>query len=100
MQLLCRIEFMLQAPQPTQQQLGMQRLANSFTQKKQYYLLYNDQYNKVKDKGSLSKLFPQYKKQINKFSKAHSLNFKKNTKGSLTALAGYCEELLTSTGKK
>jgi len=99
MQLLCKIDFSLQMPQPTQQQVGLQRLANNFTRKTQYYLLYNNQYNKVKDKGSFSKLFPQYKKQINKFSKAHSLNFKEDTDKSLTALADYCDELLTSTNK-
>jgi len=99
MQLLCKTEFILQSPQPSQMQQTQQRLTNSFYQKTQYYLLYNNQYNKVKDKGSFSKLFPQYKKQINKFSKDHSLNFKMNADESLMSLADYCEELLTSTNK-
>jgi len=99
MRLLCKVDFSLQLPQTTQQQVGLQRLANTFAKKTQYYLFYNNLYNKVKDKGSFSKLFPQYKKQFNKFSKTHSLNFKKDTDKSLTALAGYCDELLTSTNK-
>jgi len=53
----------------------------------------------VKNKGSFSKLFPKYKKQINQFVKNNNLNFNKNTDISLASLAGYCEELITSTNK-
>jgi len=99
MQLFCKTEFVLESSQQSEIESKQQRLTNSFTQKMQYYLLYNNQYYKVKDKKSFSKLFPQYKKQINNFSKEHSLNFKTNADESLMSLAGYCEELLTSTNK-
>jgi len=99
MQLLCRMEFMLQQPQVNQMQPNQQKLTSNFIQKTQYYLFYDNRYYKVKNNGSFSKLFPRYKKQINKFSKDHSLDFKKDADVSLTALAGYCYELLTSTNK-
>jgi hypothetical protein len=99
MQLLCKIEYIFQSPQPSQVQSNQQKLMNSFAQKTQYYLFYNNQYYKVKDKGSFSRLFPQYKKQIKKFSRDHSLDFKKNADKSLLSLAGCCEELLTPTNK-
>jgi len=66
-----------------------------------YYLLYDNRYYPVKNKGSFTKLFSQYKKQINQFSKEHKLKFEKEEKDeSLTSLAGYCDELLTSTSKQ
>jgi len=64
-----------------------------------FYLYYNNRYYPVKNKGSFSKLFPQYKKQINKFAKDNKLNFKENPDESLTALADYCEKLISSTNK-
>jgi len=68
-----------------------------FDHKIQYYLQYNNQYHAVKNKASFTKIFPQYKKQINKFVKGHSLDFKQNPDGSLIVLANYCEELLNLT---
>jgi len=62
-----------------------------------YYLLYNNRYYTVKNKSSFSKLFPQHKKQINQFVKEHPLDFKRNADESLTALAAYCEKLISST---
>lgn len=88
--LLCKESFYLQSKLTTYY----------FIQNVRYYFLYNDRYYPAKNKGSFTKLFPQYKKQINQFSKTHSLNFKQNADESLVSLAGYCEELLISTGKQ
>ena len=65
-----------------------------FERKIRYYLLYNDRYYPVKKTDSFSKIFPQYKKQIHKFSKEHKLNFSQDKDKSLNSLAEYCEELL------
>jgi len=64
-----------------------------------FYLFYNNQYYSVKNKGSFSKLFPQNKKQINKFVKDHKLDFKQHPNESFTSLAGFCEELNNSNNK-
>jgi hypothetical protein len=65
-----------------------------FERKIRHYLLYSDRYYPVKNTASFSKIFPQYKRQINKFSRDNKLNFKQNKDKSLTSLAGYCEVLL------
>lgn len=70
-----------------------------FDQKINFFLLYNSRYYTVKSKASFSKLFPQYKKQINQHVKENKLNFRRNKEESLTSLAIYCEKLLTSTNK-
>jgi len=80
--------------------LEKNQLTYGFSHKIQYYLFYNNQYYPVKNKNLFLKLFPQHKKQINQFAKSHKLNFKKNADESLTSLAGYCEELITSTNKQ
>ena len=87
MQLFCKENY------SKQQQL----LTYSFDRRVRYYLLYNNRYHTVKNKGSFSKLFPRYKKQINQFAKEHQLNFSRDKDKSLIALVDYCEELLTST---
>jgi hypothetical protein len=93
-----------------------------FERKVQYYLLYNNRYYKVRNIGSFSKIFPQYKKQINQYAKANRLSFKQDISQiddyiqylvredqqlnlmqsldrSLISLTGYCDELITSTNK-
>jgi len=87
LQLFCKESFSLQ----------QQLLTYSFDRKVRYYLQYNNRFSTVKNKGSFSKLFPRYKKQINQFAKNHQLNFSKDKEKSLISLSGYCEELLTST---
>ena len=72
----------------------------SFERKIRYYLYYNNRYVMVNKKSSFSKLFPQYKKQINKFAKDQKLDFKRAAENSFTSLAGYCEELIISTDKQ
>jgi len=72
-----------------------------FDHNARYYLLYDGLYYMVKNDGSFSKLFPQYKKQIKQFTKERKLNFKKeNRDTSFVSLTGYCEELITSTNKQ
>ena len=68
-----------------------------FEQGFRYYLFYNNRYYTVKNKGSFTKLFPHFKKEINKFCKDKKLNFKQNADESLSALADYCHSLLFST---
>ena len=80
--------------------LESKQLTFNFERKIRYYLLYNGQYFTIKNSGSFSKLFPQYKKQINKFAKEQHLNFKRDAEKSFTSLADYCEELLTSTNQQ
>ena len=79
--------------------LDQKQLVYSFERKIRYYLLYNDRYFMVKNKSSFSKLFPQYKKQINIFVKDQKLNFKRNTDESLISLAVYCENLMIFDNK-
>ena len=64
-----------------------------------HYLFFNDRYYSVKNKGSLSKIFPQYKKQINQYVKNNKLKFGKNAESGLSSLAAYCEELINSSNK-
>jgi len=79
--------------------IRQKQITYSFDHKITYYLLYGNRYYTVKNKGSFSKLFPQYKKQINQYVKDHKLNFRQNAEASLTFLAQYCEELITPTNK-
>jgi hypothetical protein len=76
--------------------LDRTNLRLQFKKKLQRYACLNGQYYSVKDKKSFINLFPQHKKQINLFAKGHKLDFKRNADKSLTLLAIYCEELLTS----
>ena len=80
----------------------------SIRQKQQYdffdrsinhYLFFNNRYYSVKNKGSFSKIFPQYKKQINQYVKSKKLNFWQNAEFGITSLAAYCEELINSSNK-
>jgi len=86
-QLFCKEKYTIR------KNLSQERVFFYFDHEIRYYLLYNNRHYAVKNKGSFSKLFPQYKKQINQFVKDNKLNFKHNPIESLTALAVYCEEL-------
>ena len=87
--LFCKIGFSIRQKQIT----------TIFDQSIRYYVLYNGKYYTVKNKGSFSKLFPQYKKQINQFAKNNKLNFGQNAEKSLTSISEYCEELIKQTNK-
>ena len=82
------------------QQIQGRAVVNYFDHSIRYYLLHNDRYYLVKNKNSFSKLFPQYKKQINSFVKDKRLNFKQSKDESLTSLTRYCEELITPKNKQ
>ena len=90
--LFCKIDYSTREKQ-TANTFG---IITIFDRKVRYYLLYNNQYYNMKNAGSFSKIFPQYKKQINQYAKDRKLNFRNNTELSLYYLAEYCEELLTS----
>ena len=94
MKLFCKEKYFLQ------QRLQQTGAVSYFEREIRYYLLYNSRYYVMKNKGSFSKLFPQYKKQINIFVKDHQLNFKRKMDESLISLAGYCEELLNLTNSQ
>ena len=85
MQLLCKENYELQQKEVTYH----------FDHKVRHYLSYNDRYYPVKNTASFIKIFPQYKKQINKFSRDSKLNFKQAKDWSLTSLTGYCDVLLS-----
>jgi hypothetical protein len=80
--------------------LDQKGIISRFEHQIKYYVLLNDQYYSVKNKGSLTKLFPQYKKQINKFAKDHKLNFNQDQSQSLVLLVNYCEELINSNSNQ
>lgn len=67
--------------------------AYHFKPQSNYFVFYNNHYYPVKDQKSLTKLFPQLKKQIEKYTKENKLNFKKNTAQSLVLTVNYCEGL-------
>ncbi|MCL2649897.1 MAG: hypothetical protein FWD60_02580 [Candidatus Azobacteroides sp.] len=83
-----------------QQRIQGEKALNYFNHGIRYYLLYNNRYYTVKNKNSFSKVFPQYKKQINSFVRGNRLNFNQDKDESLTSLARYCEELVTSMNKQ
>ena len=89
LQLFCKESYTVQPQETTYR----------FYPKIQHYLLYSDYFYPVKNKTSFFKIFPQYKKQINKFSRDRKLNFKQDKDKSLTSLAEYCESLLNLEGK-
>ena len=76
--------------------IDQRKVKYAFEGKTQYYLLYKDQYYTVKNKNSFSKIFPQYKKQINQYSKEKKLNYEQFKDESFISLAAFCEELLTT----
>ena len=93
LQLFCKEKYL------PQQKIQFNTIVYHFEHNIRYYLYYNNKYYPVKNKGSFSKLFPQYKKQINQYAKDNNLNFEQGKDTNLTSLAGYCEELLISTNK-
>ncbi|MDR1369020.1 MAG: hypothetical protein LBJ72_02665, partial [Dysgonamonadaceae bacterium] len=71
--------------------------SSHFDSKTRSYLLFNENYYQVKNKNSFRKIFPQYKNQINRFSKEQKLDFGSDPEGSLVSLARYCESLFLDT---
>ena len=90
LQLFCKENYLVQPKDATY----------CFYPKTQHYLLCNQRFYSVKNKTSFFKIVPQYKKQINKFSRDSKLDFKHNKDKSLTDLAEYCEGLLNLEDKQ
>lgn len=86
LKLLGRETFLLNQPSD--------RVTYDFFSSTKYYIFYNGEYHQVKNKRSFTKLFPAYKKQINKFVSEQSLDFRQHPEKSLVVLSKYCEELI------
>ncbi len=67
-----------------------------FDRSMNYYILYKEKYHSVKNKRSFTQLFPEYKKQINQYSKREKLDFRMQREYSLTLLSKYCDQLINS----
>lgn len=67
-----------------------------FDRSMNYYLIYNEKYHSVKNKRSFTRLFPEFKKQINQFSKREKLDFRERREYSLAMLSEYCDQLTNS----
>jgi len=67
---------------------------NSFSYQTKYYVIIDEKYHTVRNRRSFTRLYPQYKKEIKKFAKEQSLNFRLNQEQSLTILARFCDELI------
>lgn len=65
----------------------------SYRIKEQYYVCVENQCLPVKSKGSLLKLFPDRKKELGQFIKAHKLNFRKNPEQAFVTIVKHYETL-------
>lgn len=65
-----------------------------FIFQEKYYLLYQGNNYQLRNKKSFTRLFPQYKKEINRFAKDNKLNFGKQKEQSFKLLAEYCDQLI------
>ena len=83
-QLLGRSLFLLDFQKPEDKK--------SFSQKTNYYLVYNEKYHSVSNKRSFYKVFPEHKKTINKYVRENNLSFKSDKEKSLVILAAYCAQ--------
>lgn len=71
-----------------------------FEKRTYYYLLYNGKHYSVSKKKDFVRVFPQFKKEINKYTKELKLKFNKNSSvASLKELAAYCQMLLFESNK-
>ncbi len=75
------------------QSLNKGLTSSNFNSKTNFYLSFKGDYYTVKNKKSFTKIFPQFKNQINQFVKEHKLEFGSDSERSLTLLAQYCESL-------
>lgn len=65
-----------------------------FEPKTNYYVRYEGQYYPVKNKSTFIRLFPQYKKSLNKFAKDNHLNFREFREENMIVMGNYCNELI------
>lgn len=68
----------------------------TFDKSSRYYAIYNNKYYSFKNKKSFTRLFPQFKKEINKFIKSNQINFSENREQSMTQVGTFCDELLNT----
>ena len=81
--------------------LQQSRVVLDFKHEVRFFLYHNNQYHTVRNKRAFTRLFPQYRREINSFSRMHRLNFgQQNRAESLTRLAAYCEELINTTNNQ
>lgn len=73
-----------------------------FLDRYEYVLLYQNMYYPIKGKGSISKIFPEYKKQINTFYKENSSIKKTDPDGFMISVLNHVYALMldNKTGKK
>lgn len=64
-----------------------------FESNTRYYLGINGKYYHVRNKSDFLRLFPEHKKQINKYARDSQLDFIYNKEQSMTALAAFCDKL-------
>jgi len=94
-QLLSKEKYLLR------RNLQHERVVLDFNREVRFFLRHNDEYHAVSNRRSITRLFPEYRKEINSFSRTHRLNFgRQNRAESLTRLAAYCQELINSTNNQ
>lgn len=64
-----------------------------FTIKERYYICKDGRCYSVKSKGSVLKLFPDKKRELNSYAKMHKLNFGKNTESAIVEMVKHYETL-------
>lgn len=73
------------------QKIENQRVEYTFRIKERFYVRKDNVYHQVSSKGSLLKLFPDRKKELNAYIKQHKLNFRKDREQSIKAVVEYYE---------
>lgn len=68
-------------------------MEGEFHEKNRYYIQKNNQYYSVNDKKSVLKLFPNQKKELQKYVSSRKLNFRKNRESALVQLMQYYNTL-------
>lgn len=74
-------------------QIDRTKMPMRFYLKTKYYLKYNGEFYPLKNKNSFHRIFPEYKKEIDRFTKEQRLNFNAQREESLILLAKECERL-------
>ena len=75
----------------TQQEFDKDKVTTYFKEKEQYFLIKSREAYLIKNKGSLLKLFPDEKKDMNKFAKTEGLRFKRNKEETIIKLLQWYE---------
>lgn len=69
------------------------KVERRFTLNQRFFIVRHGVYYQVKNKRSFTRLFPEYKKQINRYAKENRLSFRSDRERSLVQLAQICEEM-------